>query len=430
MYANITWSTVSPGQTAFYSVNSGNNSGWTFQAFKAWTGGAGTTSWNTAGNWFPAAVPVNTDNVTINLASFQPVLDVAGNFATLTVSSGATLDLAGFGVTRAAAGTITVNGTLKMQGGETLTNVTGVTGTGTVQLYGTAGPYTVPNFSYYALTISGTATFNLGNPLVTASDFVASSGTLAAGGNTITVGGNLNFTGITAFTGTGLVTMSPTGTVTLRSGGQTLPALTIGSGTVNLGAALTLSSTMSISAGSVFSSSGLNLTIGGSFANNGTATLSSGTVTFNASSGTRTISGTSVTTFPNLAVSVSGGAVLQLAQGMTILPNSALTTLAGAFLDLNGNSLTFGAGDTFTNSGTLELQGGETITAQPAGRVGGTVNYYGTGAFPSLPAGLTYTNLTFSAAAATTRTLQAGTLDVSLGTLTIGANETLKVGPE
>ena len=428
-YANIIYSTVSPGQTANYSTNSGNNTGWTFQTFKAWTGGAGTTAWNTAGNWSPAAVPVNTDNVTIDPAAFQPVLNVAASFATLSIAPGATLDLAGLGVTQAAAGTVAVNGTLKMQGGETLTNVTGITGTGTVQLYGAAGPYTVPNFSYYALTISGAGTFNLGAALAVASDFTVSAGTLNAGANAITVGGNLNFTGIAAFSGTGLVTMSPAGAVTLRSGGVTLPALTVGSGTVNLGVALTLSGTLSISAGAAFSSSGLGLTIGGSFADNGTATLAAGTVTFDASSGTNTISGTSPTTFPNLAVSVTGGALLQLGQSVTIAPSSSLTIAAGAILDLNGNNLTFGGGDTFTNSGTFELKGGETITNQPAGAVGGTVNYYGTGAFTSLPAGLSYTNLTLSAAGATSRTLQAGSLSVT-ATLTIGANETLNVGPD
>ncbi|MDA8425857.1 MAG: hypothetical protein M0Z80_06925, partial [Treponema sp.] len=428
-YANIAYSTVNPGQTANYSVNSGNNVGWTFQTFKAWTGGAGTTSWNTPGNWSPAVVPVNTDNVTINPAAYQPVLDVAANFATLSVAPGATLDLAGFGVTKAAAGTIAVNGTLKMQGGNTLTNVTGVTGTGTVQFYGTTA-YALPNFSYYALTISGNTNVTVSAPLSVASDLIVSAGTLVAGANAITVGGNLNFTGITALSGTGFLTMDPTGTVTLRSGGVTLPALTVASGTVSLGVPLTLSGNMSIASGATFSSSGLNMTIGGSFANSGTATLASGTVAFNAASGTVSISGTSATTFPTLAVSVSGGAVLQLAQSVTIAPSSSLTIAGGAIFDLNGNSLTFGAGDTFTNSGTVELQGGETVTGQPAGRVGGTVNYYGTGTFTSLPLGLSYTNLTLTAAAATTRTIQAGTLDVSLGTLSIGANETLNVGPQ
>ena len=428
-YATITYSTVNPGQTAYYSTGS-NDTGWTFQAFKTWTGAAGTTSWNTGGNWSPFGVPVNTDNVTINPATYQPVLNVAANFASLSVASGATLDLAGFGVTRTASGTIAVNGTLKMQGGETLTNVSGITGTGTVQLYGTAGPYTVPNFSYYALTISGSATFNLGASLTVGSNLTVSSGTLAAAANNITVGGNLNFTGITAFSGSGLVTMNPSSAATLRSGGKTLPSLTVSSGSVTLGVPLTLSANLSISSGAGFSSSGLNVTIGGSFANSGTATFSSGTVTFNAASGTKTISGTSVTTFPNLAVSVSGGAILQITQGAAIAASSSLTIASGAIFDLNGNSLSFGAGDTFTNSGTFRLQGGETISNRPAGTIGGTVTYNGTANYSITPgllvAGNSYTNLTFNGTGGSWALGAAltvnGTLSLAAGSFAAGNN--------
>ncbi len=331
-YANIAYSTVSPGQTAYYSTNSGNNSGWTFQSFTAWTGGAGSTSWATAGNW-SNGVPSTGVNVTINPASYQPVLAAAtASLGSLTIASGATLDLSGFGTGLNASGTMTVNGTLKMQGGETLTNVTGITGTGTVQLYGT-GSYTVPSFSYYALTVSAGGIFNLANPLIVASNLTVSAGTLAAGANSITVGGNLNFSGITAYSGSGLVTMDPSTTATLRSGGQTLPALTVSSGSVSLGAPLTLSGNLSISSGATLNGSSSTLSVAGTWDNLAGAT--------GFSAGTGTVSLTSTTS--------------QQVLGSTSFNNLSCTVA--------GQTMQFAAGATQTVTGTF------TVTGTPAGTI-------------------------------------------------------------
>lgn len=58
-----------------------------------WNGSAG-TNWNTAANWTPAAVPTAHDDVTVNYCTACPQLAADAAVASLTLNTGAVLDLA------------------------------------------------------------------------------------------------------------------------------------------------------------------------------------------------------------------------------------------------------------------------------------------------------------------------------------------------
>src|SRR3989338_872232 len=106
-----------------------------------------------------------------------------------------------------------------------------------------------------------------------------------------------------------------------------------------------------------------------------------------------------------------------------------LTITAGTF-DINGNNLTVTS--TFSNDGTLLLQGGETTVSLTMDTNSGTIKYNGTGTYTSLKLGNTYYNLTFDGSGSwkPSATLDVnGNLTITTGTLnsdgqsfTVGGN--------
>ncbi|MBU2437483.1 MAG: DUF2341 domain-containing protein, partial [Candidatus Omnitrophica bacterium] len=150
---------------------------------------------------------------------------------------------------------------------------------------------------------------------------------------------------------------------------------------------------------------GGNITIPGSFINEGTFTPATHTVTLTATD-TDNIITSAGASFNNLTINGSGG-VWTLQDAMDV--NTDLTITAGT-LDLNGSNLDL-TGGTFSNDGTLKLIGSETVTIPTMDTDSGTVEYYGTGTYATgLVAGDNYYNLTFSGAG--TYTLDAA-LDVN-----------------
>ena len=132
-------------------------------------------------------------------------------------------------------------------------------------------------------------------------------------------------------------------------------------------------------------------------------------------------------------------------QTINIYPNKGdfynLTVSNTASLETNGlkadNTLTIGAGSTFdingqnltavelSNAGTLQLQGGETVSITTMDTDSGTVTYDGTGTYTQLAAGDEYYNLTLNTAG--TITLDAnldvnGTLSITDGTLDVSSS--------
>ena len=111
------------------------------------------------------------------------------------------------------SGTLPVQdgGTLQLQGGETLTanasNPSFATGA-TVKYTGTVGPYTLKDYTYQHLTISGSgATFNMGVNEVLGGNLTVTAGTLDVNDLTLAVNGNTTINGGTLKTGTNIVTL-------------------------------------------------------------------------------------------------------------------------------------------------------------------------------------------------------------------------------
>ena len=198
-----------------------------------------------------------------------------------------------------------------------------VTGTTTIQPDSTNSPT--------AKLASTSSNYNL----TTGKVDIESNGTLDINNSTLTITGTSGtlFTRVGTFTigGTSTTTFSGNGDATLNSGSITFDAMTnSGTGTKTLGAAITTGGALTISAGTIdvsasgCSSASCAVNVAGNFANSGTFTARTGTVTFNGTS--QTIFGS--TSFYNFTKSVS-----------------------------SADTLTFTASSTQTIAGTLTLQG-------------------------------------------------------------------------
>ncbi len=146
-------------------------------------------------------------------------LDVNG---ALTITDG-TLDLGGFNLDNTTGSfSNSNNGTLRLQGGETITALTMDTDSGTVVYNGT-GAYTdlEAGDAYYNLTFNGSGgSWTMDAALDVNGDLTITDGTLATGGNNITLAGSWSKAG--TFThGNGTVTLDGAGGTTQTIVGDT-----------------------------------------------------------------------------------------------------------------------------------------------------------------------------------------------------------------
>jgi hypothetical protein len=187
-------------------------------------------------------------------------------------------------------------------------------------------------------TFTGTNNLNLGVGAVTFS----ASRQVTTTANTLTIGGVIN--------------------------DNTKSLTKAGAGTLAFGAQAVTINTLTISAGSLISTSG-NLSLSGDFINNGSFTHNSGRVSFVgaiSTSVTGTANGTSTHTFYDVTLNKSGAATITIPVGMT-------TQIS--------NSMTFTNGRV-TQSGTLLFLNGSTATGMTnASYVNGQVNKVGAQAF-------------------------------------------------
>jgi len=148
---------------------------------------------------------------------------------------------------------------------------------------------------------------------------------LAFGTNTLTVAGSTDLRSGGSFTGTtGGITVSATGTLTPKSSG-TMPTLTISGGTTTLATNdLSVAGNLTISGSTTLTTGGRNISVAGNWANSGTFTHGSATVTLNgAGASTQVISGS--TTFNNLTATAASARTIQFTAGTTQTVASALT---------------------------------------------------------------------------------------------------------
>ncbi len=157
--------------------------------------------------------------VTIGGTTTTRTLGSAVKLSSLTINSGNTFSLAGYNLTRNTSGAVSNSGTFRLQGAETLTNITNLgTGAGTVEYTGDgdglADNYTIKDFGstdYYNLTINATDgttdTFTVANALTfgTGGAFTMTNGTYDFGSQTITIYGNWTYTAGTVNAGTSTV---------------------------------------------------------------------------------------------------------------------------------------------------------------------------------------------------------------------------------
>ena len=404
-----------------------------------WTGA--TSDWSLNTNWSGNTVPNGSAVVTIPSGTpASPVLTVNSQASSVTVASGATLDLAGFNLTGMSS--FTNNGTVRLKGTETVAGTKTNGATSTVEYYGpSASPTWGTSYQNLAVT-AGTLTLTAATTVVAGS--VTNAAAIVAGGHALTFAG---------YSGVGTVNVSG-GTLTNSGAVVTVASLTVGAGGATLaggaglivtgalaGGNLTTSGAVSLSGlvGTLTNSGALtltgNLTAGGNVTNSGTlndggqVVTVSGNVDFTggtaALTGTLVFNGTSVFT-PN------GQTAANITLGDALGPTETLTlggnlTQAGAFATTaGGNRVLNLGGRTWTLSGNLNFANLTTLSA-----AGSTLTLAGTGS-PTVSAnGKVFDAVSVTRTAGTaslTSSLGAATFAQSgTGTVTLNAGATLTV---
>jgi len=346
-------------------------------------------------------VIINSGTVTLSVPK------VFGNSTSvpLTINSGATLtpgsnlltfdgDFLNAGTLTSGSGGVTIDGTVATQ------SISGFTTTGNISMTKTAGTATISNAvsavnlsvngSGGTLALSGSNTFsgtrtltagtlNINNALAlgnVAGTFTIAGGTIGntSGGTISTVNYPLAVTGDFTFAGTNDLNLG-TGNVTPNASRQiTVSANTLtiggtlsagsynitkaGAGTLSFGANAVTINNLTVSAGTLVSTSG-TMNLAGNFSNSGTFTGNNGTVNLNGTS-TQTIGGSATASFYSLTINNSSGILL-----------GTNTTVAG--------TLTFTSGTITTNSYSLSVSSG-TVSRTSGYVIGSLSLFFATGA--------------------------------------------------
>ncbi len=307
---------------------------------RTWTGGGADDNWNTAANWFPAAIPGAADSLTLDATSSDPVvINVNANVQGLTIAS-------------------TYGGTITQNAGVTLT--VGVVG------YSQAG-------SSFA---GGNAAITVNGPFsLTGGTFTSTSGTLTVTGGFTVNGGSFVHGGGTTLLSSGNATVS-------TPSGVTFNALTVNSsGTKTLNDTITVTGTLDLVAGSlntgtIAARGPINQQVGFNGTNSATLLIDGGSgQTFSG------LANTTTTTLPNVVIAKTGGSTLTLSGTIRTARNWTYTTgvidpttstliVAGGIvsgsqpltnLEIRGNT-TVAAGTTITASGTFTMPTAVTLT--------------------------------------------------------------------
>lgn len=376
----------------------------------------GSAGWNwTAGT-------VNAGTSTVDFSA------ISGQGLAMTVNAGSmafnnvTLNMGPWDLT--VTGTMTVNGNLAI-------NSVGYFTGGTVAVAGNVSAID-PSGASSSVTLllngAGAQTFSAGGGTGNMGGSVSinkPSGTLTLQ-DTLNIGGGWSWTAGSVIAGTSNVVFSGPSAKTVNSGAMVFNNVAVNiapwdmtvTGIMEVAGNLIITSVTSISGGTinvggdlistdVAVSGNVAITLNGSGAQSITATgadLPNGLLTVNKASGTATLAS-------NLILNSSG-------QDLTITQGK---------LDLAGYNVTFtAAGDVLTvdANGTLQLQGGETITATTKTfNAGSTVIYNGAISYGSLALGNTYSNLVFNNGTGSwshTGVLTTNNLTITAGTLSSG----------
>lgn len=361
--------------------------GWS--ATKTWDGGASTFNWNDANNWNPNGVPVAGDDVIINLSVSIAINANPVALKSITVNGNATVTLAASGGNRTftltngtPALSVEVGSTLILDGGALTRSLTiafasgGTTETaliaGTLQLNttGNNGRITCTNG---VVTITGSLINNEGTITSTSANLQISAGGIyqhAQNGGSIpaatwNLNSNCNITGVTSTVPTATSFNQSFGNFTWNCAAQS-SAITLPSITAKGNFTISNTNTQTLSGGAN------TFNIGGNWINNVTTiNTETSNVTFNGST-RQTIGGSSSTTFYNLILDNTNGAVL----GNSETVNGTLTLTNGK-LNLDVYNLSLGSAAV---AGTLNAS--NMIVAEGAGQLRRTFTANGSYIFP------------------------------------------------
>lgn len=275
------------------SVDSGNNTNWSFGNVTLTWDGSTNTDWDTASNWDLGLAPAAGDSVIIVSTANQPVMASPVSLTNLTLQASTTLTLNGQNLT--VTGAFSNDSNVILQGSETVT-LTQDTDSGTFTYVGngdgTVNSRIITDFGatdYYNLVIN--------DPNVTKDTFQTN-------GN-LTVANNLTLTTTALDISTNANTLT-TGAI-LTVGGGTLTAT---NGNIDANGSVTITSGTLTAPGT-----GRTFTVAGNFTHTGgTFTHSSGEVEFDDNGQSTTFTGD--TTFFDFT-SVTPGKIMLFAAGST-----------------------------------------------------------------------------------------------------------------
>jgi autotransporter-associated beta strand protein/adhesin HecA-like repeat protein len=329
-----------------------------------------------------------------NFTLSGPSTLAAGKTLTVSITAPTTLTLSGLlsgggGLIKSGTGTLVLS--------HANNNYTGATTISAGILQQGAGAFNaVPSGS--AVTVAGGATFNLNN-LVDTIGSLAGAGSVILGSGTLTAGGDnssTTFSGVIG-PGTGGLTKTGTGTLTLSRANtytgstvtnngtllltvaNTLASTTvvIGFGTLRLGVANSLPNTTAVTVnnnGSTFDLNNFSTTIG-SLAGVGMGRVLLG-------SGNLTVGGINTSTTFSGVIGPGTGSLIKVGNGtLTLLGSNTYTggTMISAGILSAGNNTALGSGALTFNGGTLQSTGTFTLSnsytvANPGGTISGSNN--------------------------------------------------------
>lgn len=368
------------------------------------------------------------------------------NSSAMTVSNDLTMTagtLSGTNNITVSGGDVTGDGTINLTGGTFALSGSGSLGGNTSWNFYNLSIGTSTGFGDYATDATGSGGITVTHVLTIISNVDGGSNTLNAGSKTWTLSGDVSCPfwecsmalSENAYFDSQTSTFLYTGNYSSGNTGianATFYNLTVnnGSETYELKSDVWVANNFTITTGTFdATTSNFNLTIGGSYSNSGTFTARSGTVTFNATSSGKTLSGTlnSSSSFYNLVFDgVSGAWTFNAAVAAT----NDFTVTNGAVTASN-NNLTVTRDFTLANtSGVSYTPGSSTVTVSRHWTDAGKKMSYGTSTAvlngTGNVTGIFY-NLSFGYTSQTT-TLVTSTIDVYFGVVTFNGGTVTSSG--
>ena len=355
------------------------------------TSNVATGNWNVAGSWSPAQVPTSTDDVIIATGDVITISATGAVCNSLTINAPA----ANNGITFAGAYTLTVGGTLAMNGPTanctntisvgtgTLSaaniNITGVTGngrycivsvsTGTINVSGNI-TFLGSNSAHAQLTFTGAGILNIGGDLGSGGTFAASNGTVNCNGSAQTIAGYSYYN----------LTLSGSGIKTLSAGSSPiLGNLTLnGTATTTTVEAFTINGNLNLGDGTTFTVAGYALSVAGTTTIGGGT---SGTLSISSATGTKTFTG-AVIINNGASITENASAKLSFGSDVTIYSGGTLTESDSTTVGFAGNLSNYGTYTAsikaHTFSGTTKTIGGTVAISIPTATFSGTYTNTGT----------------------------------------------------